>query len=293
MPKELPDDIKRQLLVFQRTEITEHHVYRRLANVVPPGENRRVLEGIAIDELAHAQVWAKYTGVEVAPRRLIVALYYWLGRLLGFTFAIKLMERGEASAEAGYRLLQGVVPEAERIAREEDAHEQALIGMLDEERLQYTGSMVLGLNDALVELTGALAGFTLALQNTRLIALSGLITGVAAALSMTASSYLSTRAETDHTKNPLKSCIYTGVAYLFTVAVLIAPYLLLTNYYLCLACTLGLAVVIIAAFNYYLSVARDLSFRHRFLEMTGLSFGVAAFSFLLGFVMRKLLGVEL
>ena len=212
MPNDLPDDIKRELLVFQRTEITEHHVYRRLASVVPPGENRRVLEKIADDELAHAQVWAKYTGAEVAPRGLIVALYYWLGRLLGFTFAIKLMEQGEASAEAGYRLLQGIVPEAEQIAREEDAHEQALIGMLDEERLQYTGSMVLGLNDALVELTGALAGFTLALQNTRLIALSGMITGVAAALSMTTSSYLSTRADADHTKSPLKSCIYTGVA---------------------------------------------------------------------------------
>lgn len=268
-------------------------MYRKLAAVVPPGANRRVLEKIADDELAHAKVWAKYTGDEIAPRGVIVTVYYWLGRLLGITFAIKLMERGEASAEAGYRRLQGVVPEAERIAREEDAHEQSLIGMLDEERLQYTGSMVLGLNDALVELTGALAGFTLALQNTKLIALSGLITGVAAALSMTASSYLSTRAEDGHTKNPLKSCIYTGVAYLCTVAVLIAPYLLLANYYVCLACTLGLAVVIIAAFNYYLAIARDLSFRHRFLEMTGLSFGVAAFSFLLGFLMRKLLGVEL
>ena len=292
MATELTDAIKHQLLVFQRTELTEHHVYRRLAAAVPRGANRQVLEKIAADELAHARIWAKYTAEEISPRRWIVALYYWLGWLLGFTFAIKLMERGEESAALGYRQIVDVVPEAARIATEEDAHEKALIGMLDEERLQYTGSMVLGLNDALVELTGALAGFTLALQNTRLIALSGLITGIAAALSMVASSYLQTRAEESHRKNPLKASLYTGSAYLCTVALLIAPYLLLNDYYVCLGVTLCLAVVIIALFNYYICVARDLPFRSRFVEMTVLSFSVAAFSFLLGFVMRKLLGVD-
>ena len=49
------------------------------------------------------------------------------------------------------------------------------------------GSVVLGLNDELVEFTGALAGFTLALSDHRLIALTGSITGIAAALSMASS----------------------------------------------------------------------------------------------------------
>ena len=40
--------------------------------------------------------------------------------------------------------------------------------------------MVLDLNDAQVELTGAPAGLTLALENTKLIALTSLITGVVA-----------------------------------------------------------------------------------------------------------------
>ena len=42
-------------------------------------------------------------------------------------------------------------------------NESALLQLLDEEKLRYTGSIVLGLNDVLVELTGALAGLTLAL----------------------------------------------------------------------------------------------------------------------------------
>jgi VIT1/CCC1 family predicted Fe2+/Mn2+ transporter len=47
---------------------------------------------------------------------------------------------------------------------DENQHESALLQLLDEEQLRYTGSMVLDLNDAQVELTGALAGLTLSLK---------------------------------------------------------------------------------------------------------------------------------
>jgi len=143
-----------------------------------------------------------------------------------------------------------------------------------------------------VELTGALAGLTLALQNTSLIALSGLITGIAAAMSMAASEYLSTRSE-GGSKNPTKSAIYTGITYILTVTILILPYLLLDNYYVCLAVALASAVIIIAAFNYYISVAKDEPFRKRFFEMAGISLGVAALSFVLGFIIRNTLGIEI
>jgi VIT1/CCC1 family predicted Fe2+/Mn2+ transporter len=183
------------------------------------------------------------------------------------------------------------VPEAGRILQDEDAHETALLGMLDEERLRYAGSIVLGLNDALVELTGALAGLTLALQNTQLIALTGLITGSAAALSMAASEYLSTRSEAG-SRNPVRAALYTGAAYVLVVALLILPYLWIADYYLALACTLLAAVAVIAFFNYYISVAKDEAFRARFLEMLLLSFGVAAFSFLVGYALRRIFGIE-
>jgi vacuolar iron transporter family protein len=210
------------------------------------------------------------------------------------------MEMAESKIQGDYGQLQQSIPETEAIMREEEEHEKALLAMLDEERLRYTGSIVLGLNDALVELTGALAGLTLALQNAQLIALTGSITGIAAALSMGASEYLSTKSEDtgptrsgDMGKSPLKASVYTGVAYLVTVLVLIAPYLVLSNYYVSLACTLAAAVLIIALFNYYIAVAKGEPFRRRFLEMAGLSLGVAAFSFLVGFLMRTLLGVEI
>jgi VIT1/CCC1 family predicted Fe2+/Mn2+ transporter len=158
--------------------------------------------------------------------------------------------------------------------------------------LQYAGSVVLGLNDALVELTGALAGLTLALQNVKLIALSGLITGIAASMSMAISEYLSTRSE-ETNKQPARAAIYTGIAYIITVALLILPYLLFENYYLDLAIALTTAVLIIAMFNYYISVAKGESFRERFLEMAGLSLGVALFSFILGYFIRTWLGIKI
>jgi VIT1/CCC1 family predicted Fe2+/Mn2+ transporter len=288
---DIGEELLTQLLVYQRNEITEHHIYKRLAEMVTSPENRHVLERIAEDELRHYQDWRTYTQRDVSPDRLKIWKYYLISRVLGFTFGVKLMEGGEENAQDNYARLREAIPEAAAIIHDENEHENALIELLDEERLRYIGSIVLGLNDALVELTGALAGLTLALQDTRLIALTGSITGIAAALSMAASEYLSTKSE-GTAKSPVRASIYTGCAYIVTVFLLILPYLLIENFYVCLGCTLAVAVLIIAFFNYYISVARDLPFRRRFLEMAGLSLGVAAFSFFVGFVVRFFLGID-
>jgi VIT1/CCC1 family predicted Fe2+/Mn2+ transporter len=289
---DISEEIRGKIVAHQRDEISEYHIYRRLAGKVGNPENRHILEKIAQDELRHYHLWQSHTRQDVAPDRWKIWKYYWISRVLGFTFGIKLMERGEEDAQDNYEELRGVVPEIENIIAEENQHETALLQMLDEERLRYMSSIVLGLNDALVELTGALAGLTLALQNTTLIALTGSVTGIAAALSMGASEYLSTKAE-ETVKNPVKASIYTGCAYIVTVLILILPYLILTNYYLCLGCTMVCAVLIIALFNYYISVAKDVPFRRRFFEMAGLSLGVAAFSFLIGLLIRTFLGIDI
>jgi VIT1/CCC1 family predicted Fe2+/Mn2+ transporter len=165
--------------------------------------------------------------------------------------------------------------------------------MLDEERLQYVGSMVLGLNDALVELTGTIAGLSFAMQNTGLVALSGIITGVSATLSMAASNYLAERA--DNNPNALKSSVYTGVAYLITVALLVLPYLLLPNnlWMVALLCMVAVVALVILGFNYYVSVAKSVPFKRRFLEMVSISMGVAVIAFLIGLLAKALLGVNI
>jgi len=289
---QITDDIRVKILNFQQTEITEYHIYKRLAKRIKDEENAKILDRIAEDELRHHNGWKKYSGREVQPLWIKVWYYTTISLVFGFTFGVKLMEKGEGQAQMNYESVGKEIPEAVTYQDEEDKHEQQLIGMLAEERLQYAGSVVLGLNDALVELTGALAGLTLALQNVKLIALSGLITGIAASLSMAASEYLSTRSENTN-KHPVRAAIYTGIAYIGTVTLLILPYLLFDNYYLDLGIALATAVLIIAVFNYYISVTKDEPFRERFLEMAGLSLGVAVFSFAIGYFIRQWLGIEI
>jgi len=288
----LEENIRKKILKFQQLEITEHHIYKRLAKTIKSPENARIVAQIAEDELRHYEGLKKYSGQDVPPQWFTMWRYYLISRLFGFTFGIKLMERTEKNIQKDYHEITAAVPEAAAFKHEEEVHEEKLVGLLNEERLRYAGSIVLGLNDALVELTGALAGLTLALQNEKLIALSGLITGIAASMSMASSEYLSTRSE-NNDKHPVRAAVYTGIAYIGTVMLLVLPYLLFTNYYLDLAIALTTAVLIIAVFNYYISVAKDESFKERFLEMAGLSLGVASFSFVIGYFIRIWLGVEL
>lgn len=289
---ELSPEIRRELLKAQRTEITEYHVYKNIAKTLKNEENRRIVEEIGEDEKRHYEIWKGYTGEAVKPNRFQIWLYTTISRLFGFTFGFKLMELGEEKAQVNYQKIEDAIPEAKAIIEDENTHENKLLSMLDEDVLLYAGSVVLGLNDALVELTGTLAGLTLAFHDVKVIALSGLITGIAASLSMGASEYISTSSE-DTEKHPVRAAIYTGVAYIITVALLILPYLLLSNEYLALAVTLTISVLIIAVFNFYISVAKDEPFGKRFFEMAGLSLGVAAISFLIGFVIKQWLGVEI
>lgn len=283
----LSDPIKKLVEKMQVDEITEYYIYSKVAKGIKNDNNRKVLEKIANEEKAHSYVWKKYTNKEVKPKKLKVFWYVLISRILGFTFALKLLEKGEEAAGVNYDIIAKEIPKAKEIADDEDRHEKELLGLLDEEKLKYVGSMVLGLNDALVELTGTLAGLSLAIQNTRIIALSGLITGISATLSMASSEFLSARSE--GRKDALKSCTYTGIAYLFTVIILILPFLLLPpeDYLVALGIMIASVVLIIAGFNYYISIAKDLKFKRRFLEMTGISLGVAVISFGIGILVKK------
>jgi VIT1/CCC1 family predicted Fe2+/Mn2+ transporter len=281
---------KKMALLAQRAEITEYHIYTQLATRTRDKSNAEILRKIGLEEKKHADFWKTKTGFDVKPDSWKIFRTVLLARLLGLSFVLKLMEKKEGTGAKAYADLVNIYPETQKFSEEEKSHEKKLLGMLDEEALQYVGSIVLGLNDALVELTGALAGFTLALGDTKIISLAGLVTGISAALSMAASDYLSSKAEGD--PKAKKSALYTGVAYFFTVILLILPFLLLTNKFIALGITLSTAVLIIFCFNYYISMAKDLNFKARFLEMTFISLGVAAFSFLVGYALKAILGID-
>ncbi len=277
-----------KLIYLQKGEINDHIIYSKLAKKQKKEHNRKLLLKIAEDEIEHYHFLKKYTKKTLKPNRLKVFFFFFVARFFGLTFGIKLMERGEEKTQAVYGEMKDKIEGLDKLIEDEERHEKELIDALNEEKLNYVGSIVLGLNDALVELTGTLAGLTLALGNARTVGLAGLITGIAASLSMASSEYLSTKQEESH-GYALKSAFYTGIAYIFAVIFMILPYFLLDNGLYSLATTIGVVVLIIFIFNYYISIAKDLSFRKRFLEMITISLGVAALSFVIGFVAEQLL----
>ena len=288
-------DFKKMILDLQANEITGREIYISLAKNIKDPHNKDLLLEIADEEMVHYDIYKKYTSEDAEPDKKKIMLYTVLSKIFGYIFTIRLLEREE---DRSLEILldpeiSDSVLDTKDIREQEEEHEEMLISMLDEEKVSYISSIILGLNDALVEITGSLAGFTFALQNTRIIALSGLITGIAASLSMAFSQYLAEKSAGKH--NYIKASLYTGITYFITVLLLVFPFLLFPDnmYAAALAITLFFVIIVILIFTFYISIVKKVNFRQRFLEMLGISIGVTIFSFFFGIVAKKLLGINI
>ena len=286
---------RRRLIRLQRMERTEMEVYRRLANREKKEENKNILQKISVQENNHYNLLKEKTGEDVDYSKFRVYFHVIASIFLGLTFSLKLMEKTEQNAAQEYRDLG-----YDDIAEEEDEHEKELLSLLEEDALNYLSSIILGLSDALVELTGALAGLTFAFQELRVVALAGLVTGISASFSMAASEFLATKEE-NSSRSPIKAALFTGSAYIITVFLLVIPYLLLTDnseiifglepHIQALIITFIIGLLIIALFNFYVSVAQDKSFNRRFIEMVIILLIVTMISFLIGLILRESFGL--
>lgn len=279
---------RKQFQKFQQEEMDGYDIYLSLGKRAKDSENGKILVEIAHAELNHATYIKKYTDLDISPNKKKVLLYRLTAWIFGLTFVLKMLERNEKLTSNIYKQY----PELKSFSKEEDEHEDQLIRLVNESRLKYIGSIVLGLNDALVEFTGALAGFTLALSNSKLIALTASITAIAGALSMGASEYLSNKTEGNSMSQAITSAFYTGLAFIITVIALISPFAFITTPIYALILTLAIAILIIALFNFYYAVVCDKSFHKRFAEMAIISFSIAAVSFSLGYLLKIFTGIN-
>ncbi|MCH3909423.1 MAG: VIT1/CCC1 transporter family protein [Bacilli bacterium] len=285
----------KQALKSEQDEINGSALYEFMAKREEKKhpENAKILHQMSLDEKKHYGMWVSLTKKK---KQAHIFLNKIVTVIMGFTFVVKWMQKGEKLGQKQYEELQKEVPEAASMLEDERRHEKELYAMLDEERLHYVGAMVLGLNDALVELTGTITGVTFSVKDPRYIALTGIITGVAATLSMMASNYLAESSQ-GH-KDALKSSLYTGGAYLITVALLVLPYICFIptgdpNAYIYAFCIMIAIVILeIAFFNFYIGVAQEKPFWKHFLLMASISIGVAAISYGIGLLANMLLGVN-
>tara|TARA_B100000900_G_scaffold327704_2_gene287873 strand:+ start:246 stop:1079 length:834 start_codon:yes stop_codon:yes gene_type:complete len=276
-------------------EKTEMEVYRRLANREKNSKNKKIFEKISLQENNHYNILKEKTNEDVNYSIIRVQFHVLVTIFLGLTFSLKLMEKIEGSAADEYRELG-----YDDIAKEEDEHEEELLSLLEEDALNYLSSIILGLSDALVELTGALVGLTLAFQELRIVALAGLVTGISASFSMAASEFLATKEENEN-RSPIKAALFTGLSYIATVLLLVTPYLLLDSenqvifglepHLQALIITFIIGLFIIALFNFYVSVAQDKSFKGKFIEMGLILLVVTFISFIIGLTLREYIGI--
>lgn len=288
------DMLNRNLALKQlQNEINDVAVYSLLETNEKNPENKKILRKIINEEKRHYDFCAQLTNEKRSANLLVVFFYVVLTKIFGVSFALKFMEMREQNAESFYLQIIDEYPQAKEIYEQESNHEKFLISMLKDPALTNAGAIVLGMNDALVELTGTLSGIALAYSNAKVVGATGFIIGVAAALSMAGSAYLESKENPSPDVKPFTYSLYTGVSYIATTAILIAPFFVFDNIVYAICAMLAFALITILLYNFYICVAKELKFAPRVAQMCAITFGVALISFLIGFLVKKYFGLEI
>jgi VIT1/CCC1 family predicted Fe2+/Mn2+ transporter len=281
---------------FAKDEFKDFTIYNELKKFEKDKNFRKILEKLSKQELKHYKFWISIsTRKKYSISKLEILFFRIIRIIFGLTFTLKFLENHEKDVIKSYKnylkKLKGKTKtKLKQIIKDEEFHENQLIKKVNEERVRYLGASILGLNDGLIELTGALAGLTAAFQNSFIVAISALIAGIAASMSMAASSYLQARTEM---KNPGKSAYYTGISYISVVLLLVLPYFLLSNIYLALIFSIFIAISVVSLTSFYISVLFERKYKKELVEMFAFSLGIAFITFLIGSLAKIFFKIEI
>jgi VIT1/CCC1 family predicted Fe2+/Mn2+ transporter len=148
-------------------------------------------------------------------------------------------------------------------------------------------AIILGMHDAIVSLTGLIAGLFFAFSDANIIIISCIISSITASLSMGAANYLATKSK--NTEIALKSAFYTGGAYMITCVFLILPFFVFDERNTTLIMSILMAILIIFVFNkccYY-----GHAFYRHFFEMLLICTVVSIIAFFIGEIANKIFGI--
>lgn len=279
-----------------RNELTEHFVYNKLAGMEKNPQNRAALERLSEQEKEHYEFWHSLApNAVIHPRWYTIAAISFLRVIFGVTFVTKLLEGEEKKAIENYESIAATVPSEHKqrflqIIADERAHENALIGQLKEKRVSYISFIVLGLADAIVEITGVHAGFLGVTGSTLIAGISGVIVGFSAAISMGSASYLQAKQEPG--RSALTSGLATGLSYFFSVILLALPYFLIHTMILAFVLSTSVGIILIATFTFYGAIVFDRPFWREFAEATGLMLATALATFILGTLISTVFNIH-
>jgi VIT1/CCC1 family predicted Fe2+/Mn2+ transporter len=282
-----------------KDEFTDYVVYKRLSKSRFEKNRvfKRTLARLAKMEYNHYKFWSEYcpdkkVGASVFKVNLIVFLRF----ILGVTFAVKYLEKGEARVIKKYKGLSHRIPSKDmrdfkQMIADEEEHERDFYEQFDEPHIKYISFIVLGLADALVEIAGIHAGSLGIYDSTELAGLAGIIAGAAASIAMASAAYA--QAKTGFKGSAAVSAVYTGISYFVTAVILATPYFLTNVMLEALGASLVLAVLLIAFISFYGSVISGSAFRKDFIEVTSIMLGATIALYALGTIIRYLTGITI
>jgi VIT1/CCC1 family predicted Fe2+/Mn2+ transporter len=279
-------------------EFSDCTLYDRLSRTVASDSPfKQVLQDLSATEQRHYEFWRKYVPGE-EPRLGKLKLYWilFLRRFFGLTFATRYLDRHESTVVKEYEGLARLIPESDRVAYEEMVaderdHEKAFAMKVESSAVRYISFVVLGLADALVEISGIHAGWLGLFEKTEIAGLAGVVAGGAASLAMASAAFA--QAKQGFSGSARLSAIYTGVSYFITAIILATPYFLTSNMLMALGSSLTLAVAILAVTTWYSIVIQQKAFLRDFVEILAILFATTLVVFLLGsFVSAEFPGIK-
>ncbi len=218
MQETLSPDLVKLAAKSARDEHTDGAVYQMLSRHEKNQSFKKALEDLARGEQSHYEFWKAYThDTAIKTNRLKIYFTLLLRLTLGLTFTMKFLERHEDALHERYRQMMKSIPPADKarfeaMMEEEEHQESYLMGEIHEGRVKYMSFIVLGLADAVVEISGIHAGSLGIYNRTELAGIAGVVAGMAASIAMASAAYA--QAKQGFEGSAKWSAIYTGVSYM-------------------------------------------------------------------------------
>ena len=283
-----------------RDEYTDYLVYKRLAESsrIKNPKMKEILDTLSKTEYRHYEFWRKYAppDARISGNTWIVYLTLLLRIILGNSFAIKYLEKHETAVIRKYKSVKGSIPEADQrefdeMVRDEEEHENTFMDQMQGTYIKYISFVILGLADAIVEISGIHAGSLGIYHSTRITGLAGIVAGASASIAMASAAFA--QAKQGFQGSPTISAIFTGVSYFINAIILATPYFLTQSQLTAISTSIILAILIIAFISYYNSVVSQSHFLRDFSELAGIMLGASAALFLFGLLIRSLFGITI
>jgi vacuolar iron transporter family protein len=293
----ISSDLARLAAESAQDEYADRALYLALSRRERNPNFKKALENIANGEGSHFEFWKTYApDVKVSAKKLRAYFIVLIRLVLGLTFTLKFMERHEGKLHERYRRIAETIPIEDKarfqaMVESEEHQEDLLIAEIQENRVKYMSFIVLGLADAVVEISGIHAGSLGIYGRTALAGLAGIIAGMAASIAMGTAAYA--QAKQGFQGSAKWSAIYTGVSYMITAVLLALPYFLTGNMGEALATSLIVGVILVAAMTFYDTVVSARPFKRQFGEIAGIILAASLVLFVAGTLVGQYLGIRI